>query len=170
MANFDIMSLLAQQGQNQQALQQAKLQAQREFFAPKHFGMGGTQINPSTGRENGNPFDTGFFASSAQRATKERAAFGTPVGQQTATESGNAWVNQNRHLAGPLNIGNVIDNGTVPGAPGQTYVAGGGISVNPQFATTNHLNDIMGINPYGPGGVMVKGKSTTRKPFVAPRM
>lgn len=54
--------------QNAQA--QTRLQGQREFFQsqqPVHRGMSGGVIDPSTGREGGNPFDNGFFKTPAER-------------------------------------------------------------------------------------------------------
>lgn len=70
---FDIQAYIQAMQQIAIAQQQTRLQAQREQQSGQHFGMSGGNINPQTGREAGNPFDTGFFQSGAAQLNPEAA-------------------------------------------------------------------------------------------------
>lgn len=57
-----------------QMQQQTRQQGMREQQSGQHFGMSGGNINPQTGREAGNPFDTGFFQSGAASLNPQQIA------------------------------------------------------------------------------------------------
>lgn len=67
---FDMNAMIAAFAQMQQQAAQARLQGQREFLQsqqPIHRGMGGGMIDPTTGKEGGNPFDNRFFRTPSER-------------------------------------------------------------------------------------------------------
>jgi len=71
-----MLSLIIKMLQAQQQQQTGRAAMQREALTPVHRGMSGGIIDPTTGKEAGNPFDNGFFLGGNARAQRETDVLG----------------------------------------------------------------------------------------------
>lgn len=133
-----IQSLMQLAAQNQQS-QGSQM---REALSPNHhLGMSGGIIDPTSGKEAGNPFDNGFFQSRDQRIGNEEAAFGK--GQSFTQNGVNPQAQQNT-------IGQMKQAGAYT-APGHFLTEGSpGIPDMPSSAALSPQGGSFMVNPQAP--------------------